>query len=86
MPLCTNFNPFGSLWSRLDNVDAAHPRTQNFGDDDGAVCLLIILHHSDESTWQTQTGTIQRMWEFDLAAIGWTIFDVGAAGLEVSIV
>lgn len=86
MPLCTDINPFGSLWSRLDDVDAAHPRTQNFGDDDGAIGLLVIFHHGDESTRQSQTGSIQRMRELDLAAIGWAILDIGAASLEIGVI
>src|SRR5437867_4163990 len=64
-----------------DAFHAAHVRAEDVRDDDGAVCLLVVLHHSDHRAWQGEAAAVQRVRVFQLATLLGAVADVGAAGL-----
>ena len=68
---------------RRDDFEAAHIGTQDGGDDDGAVGLLVVFEDGHHGTAGGKAGAVQGMHEFRLAAALGTEADIGAAGLEV---
>ena len=66
----------------FDNV-AAHIRPQDFRHDNAAVCLLVILENSGNSTSYRHTWTIQGMYEFRFGFSVAAETDVSAASLEI---
>ena len=51
----------------LDDLDAAQVLTQNFGNYDGTVSALILLHDCGEDTGSSQTGAVQSVNEVQFA-------------------
>lgn len=75
------------LRDRLDLLEAAHVGTQNLGDRDGAVSVLVVLQNGCHGTAGRQTGTVEGVQiARTLEVLGVAILDVGATGLEVTTV
>ena len=71
------------LRDRLDLLETAHVRTQNLGDRDGAVGVLVVLQNGSHGTTSRQAGTVKGVQVTRaLEVLGVAVLDVGAAGLE----
>ena len=70
-----------------DLLHAAHIGTQNLGDRDGAVGILIVLQNGGHGAAGRQAGTVESVQVArTLEVLGVAILDVGAASLEVTAV
>src|SRR6266481_1514611 len=67
---------------RSGNAVNPHVWTQNFGDQDRAICLLIIFDDSDPGAADGEAGAVERVNKVALAAAFWLIADTGAPRLE----
>ena len=77
----------GKLRDRLDLLETTHVRTQDLGDRDGAVGVLVVLQNSGHGTTSRQAGTVKGVQVTrTLEVLGVAVLDVGAAGLEVAAV
>ena len=68
----------GTRLRRRRNPVNPHVRAQNFGDQDRAICLLIILHDSDPSAADGEARAVERVNKVALATALWLIAYAGA--------
>jgi hypothetical protein len=71
-PLRADLDPLG-----------AHVFLQNFGNSNATIFLLIIFHHSNQSSSHSQSTSIQGMNKLWLTPTCWTEANVGSASLEI---
>lgn len=67
-------------------VCPTHIGLQRIRDQDGAVCLLVIFHHRDQSSPDGQARTVERVYQLRLAALRITPAGLHAPGLKVGTV
>src|ERR1700687_1227537 len=72
----------GTRLRRRRNPVNSHVWAQNIGDQDRAICLLIILDDSDPSAADGEAGAVECVNKVALATTLWLIAYTGAPGLE----
>ena len=63
----------GTRLRRRRNPVNSHVGTQNFGNQDRAICLLIIFDDSDPSAADGEAGAVERVNKVALANAFWLI-------------
>ncbi len=69
-----------------DALHAAHVGAQGFGDENGAIGLLVVFHNGDHGAANGEAGAVQGVDELGRSAGLAAEADIGAAGLEIGAV
>ena len=72
------------LFDAADSVKPTHVRSKNFGHDNGAIGLLIVLQNGDQCSSYGETGAVYGVGDHRLAPRLGAEPHFGSSGLKVS--